>query len=211
VKYLVTGGSGFIGSYFCDLLRGRGDEVVILDLIDPPASTPHDRFVRGDVRDIAACRAAVAGADRVVHLAAAHHDFGITDETYYSVNRDGTQVLVDAMDEAGVAEICFYSTVALYGDAPPPHHEETPPQPNSPYGGSKLAGEKVLRSWTERGGSRRSLVIRPTVTFGPRNFREHVFADSADPLEEVRLRGFRIEHQIAQLHREHRGRDDVPA
>jgi len=170
VRYLITGGSGFIGSYFCDLLRGQGDEIVILDLIQPPASTPHDRFVRGDVRDIAACRAAMRGIDRVVHLAAAHHDFGISEETYYSVNRDGTQVLVDAMDEADVREMCFYSTVALYGDAPPPHHEGTVPQPNSPYGGSKLAGERVLQSWTERGGGRRGLVIRPTVTFGPRNF-----------------------------------------
>lgn len=170
MKYCVTGGSGFIGSFCCEALRARGDGIVILDLIDPPAGTPHDRFVRGDIRDAAACRSALPGCDRVLHLAAAHHDFGITEDTYYSVNERGTQVLLDAMDEAGVRDICFYSTVALYGTAPPPLHEGVEGRPNSPYGGSKLAGEKICRSWTERGGGRRCLVIRPTVTFGPRNF-----------------------------------------
>jgi nucleoside-diphosphate-sugar epimerase len=106
----------------------------------------------------------------VVHLAAAHHDFGIEEKTYYDVNEGGTKVLVDAMDAAGVRELCFYSTVAVYGDAPEPHTEETPPAPTSPYGGSKLAGEKVLEAWTNQGEGRRATIIRPTVTFGPRNF-----------------------------------------
>ena len=170
MKYCVTGGSGFIGSYVCETLRARGDEIVILDLVDPPAINVHDRFVKGDVRDPAACRAAVEGCDRIIHLAAAHHDFGIAEKTYFDVNEGAAHVLCDAADTAGVPSISFYSTVALYGDAPGRLHEETVPQPNSPYGASKLAGEKVLKAWTERGGDRTSLVIRPTVTFGPRNF-----------------------------------------
>ena len=177
MKVLVTGGSGFIGSWVCEVLRGRGDEIAILDLVDPVTEGPNaivfDRFVKGDVRDPAACRAALAvlgGCDRVIHLAAAHHDFGIADETYFDVNERGTQVLLDAMDEAGCRDVVFYSTVALYGDAPGKHEETTVPQPNSPYGASKLAGEKVLEAWTERGDGRTALVIRPTVTFGPRNF-----------------------------------------
>jgi nucleoside-diphosphate-sugar epimerase len=170
VKYCVTGGSGFIGAYFCRALREAGHEVVILDLIEPPANAPHDRFVQGDVRDPEACRAALEGCDRVVHLAAAHHDFGIADETFFEVNERGAKVLSDAMDEFGVRTICFYSTVAVYGDAPRPHEETTEPQPLSPYGASKLAAERVLEQWTERGEGRRSLVIRPTVTFGVDNF-----------------------------------------
>lgn len=170
MKYCVTGGSGFIGSYVCETLKRDGHEIVILDLVDPPATTPHDRFVRGDVRDPEAVAEALAGCDRVVHLAAAHHDFGIEEATYFSVNEEGARVLCAGMDAAGVRGCCFYSTVAMYGDAPTPHHEETPPQPNSPYGASKLAGEKVFRAWTESGEDKRCLVIRPTVTFGPRNF-----------------------------------------
>ncbi|MBT8484737.1 MAG: NAD(P)-dependent oxidoreductase [Phycisphaerae bacterium] len=170
MKYCITGGSGFIGSYFCDALAEAGHHLTILDLVEPPATTPHDRYVRGDIRDADACRAALAGCDRLLHLAAAHHDFGIAHDTYFSVNEGAAETLADILDETGVRQMCFYSTVALYGDAPRPHEETTTPQPNSPYGASKLAGEEVFRRWTERGDGRRCLVIRPTVTFGPRNF-----------------------------------------
>ena len=170
MKYCITGGSGFIGSYFCERLTADGHSISILDLIDPPTEVPHDHFVKGDVRDVDACRAALEGCDRMVHLAAAHHDFGIADQTYFDVNERGTQVLCDVMDELNIREAAFYSTVALYGGGKPPLHEGTTPDPQTPYGASKLAGEQVLQRWTEQGGGRRCLVIRPTVTFGRRNF-----------------------------------------
>ena len=170
MKVCVTGGSGFIGGYVCEALRARGDEIVILDLIDPPAVNVHDRFVKGDIRDRAACDAAFAGCDLVFHLAAAHHDFGIEERTYFDVNEGGARVMCEAMDAAGITRCVFYSTVALYGEAAEPVHEQTPPSPINPYGASKLAGEEVFRGWCDRGEGRECLVIRPTVTFGPRNF-----------------------------------------
>jgi len=170
LKICITGGSGFIGGYFCRLLSAAGHEIVVLDLIDPPATAPHARFVQGDVRDPRAVADALRGCDTLLHLAAAHHDFGIAHDTYFSVNEHGATVLCDAMDNLGVRNCCFYSTVAVYGDAPEPHHEDSPCRPNSPYGASKLAGEKIFQAWTEKGGGRRCLVIRPTVTFGPHNF-----------------------------------------
>lgn len=170
MRYSITGGSGFIGRYFCEALAAAGHAVTILDLIDPVAGAPHARFVRGDVRDPAACRDAFAGCDRVLHLAAAHHDFGIERETFFDVNEHGAGVVCAALDAAGITEVCFYSTVATYGDTPEPHHEDSPTRPVSPYGQSKLAGEDVFRKWTQKGEGRRCLVIRPTVTFGPRNF-----------------------------------------
>jgi len=170
VKILVTGGSGFIGSYFVERLAGEGHDLVILDLVPPPAWYPAHAYHRGDIRDPAAVRRAMAGCHRVVHLAAAHHDFGIEHDTYYDVNEHGSKVMCDAMDDLGVRDLTFYSTVAVYGDAPEPHHEGAPTAPNSPYGGSKLKGEAVFRAWTEQGAGRRALVIRPTVTFGVRNF-----------------------------------------
>jgi nucleoside-diphosphate-sugar epimerase len=170
MKICMTGGSGFIGTWFCNEYAKRGDEVVILDLVEPAADLPHARYVFGDVRDPEAVRDACEGCDAILHLAAAHHDFGITEATYFAVNQQGTQVLCDVMDELGIRSICFYSTVAVYGDAPPPLSEDTVPQPLSPYGKSKLAGEQVLEAWTRQGDGRRCLVIRPTVTFGPNNF-----------------------------------------
>ncbi|MBX3358601.1 MAG: NAD(P)-dependent oxidoreductase [Phycisphaeraceae bacterium] len=170
MKVLTTGGSGFIGRYFVESMLAQGDEVVILDLVRPEWDIGRAEFVAGDIRDPAAVRAAMGGCDAVLHLAAAHHDFGIEEGTYYSVNEDGARVICDEADAAGVKNICFYSTVAVFGDAPEPHHEDSPKHPVSPYGGSKLAGEAVFAEWAAKGGSRRCLVIRPTVTFGPRNF-----------------------------------------
>lgn len=166
----ITGGSGFIGTYFCNALSSAGHRITVLDLIKPAAGLPHDRFVQGDIRDPVAANEALAGCTTLINLAAAHHDFGIAHDTYFSVNELGSQVLCDAMDRLGVRDAIFYSTVAVYGTAAEPHHEHSPCNPDTPYGASKLAGEKVFQKWTQQGSDRRCLVIRPTVTFGPQNF-----------------------------------------
>jgi nucleoside-diphosphate-sugar epimerase len=170
LRICVTGGSGFIGRYLCQKLQSAGHEVSILDLIGPDWDIAGARFIRGDVRDRTAVRAALSGCEGLIHLAAAHHDFGIEYDTYFHVNRDAAEVLCQAMDEVGITRSCFYSSVAVFGTAAPPLRETTEPRPDSPYGESKLEGEAVFRRWTERGGGRRCVVIRPTVTFGPHNF-----------------------------------------
>lgn len=170
MRILITGGTGFIGRYFHELLAPQGHDLTILDLITPDWDFGRTKFVQGDVRDPKALSAGLEGQDAVLHLAAAHHDFGIEERTYFSVNEGAAKLLCDAMDERRITKAAFYSTVAVYGTAPEPHHETAPTNPASPYGKSKLAGEKVFEAWTKRGGERRCLVIRPTVTFGPRNF-----------------------------------------
>lgn len=171
MKILITGGSGFIGAYFHRDLRALGyTDLVTLDLVEPSGPAAEGAFVKGDIRDPKALDRAMAGVDLVINLAAAHHDFGIAHDTYYSVNEMGSERVCEAMDRAGITNAVFYSTVATYGTAPTPHHEDAPTAPDSPYGGSKLKGEAVFRRWVERGGGRRALVIRPTVTFGPHNF-----------------------------------------
>jgi len=168
LKVLITGGAGFIGQYFVPALSAAGHSSVSLDLeLAANRSAP---VVLGDLRDQAALEAALEGCDSVLNLAAAHHDFGITRDTFFSVNEEGARVLTAAMNARGVRELCFYSTVAVYGDAPPPYAETTVPSPTTPYGASKLAGEAVFREWSQHGEGRRVLVIRPTVTFGPGNF-----------------------------------------
>lgn len=170
MNILVTGGSGFIGRYFVESLAAAGDSVTILDLVTPEWDTGRARFVKGDIRDEALVRLVLPGHDAILHLAAAHHDFGIERETFFDVNQRGARVLCAAADAAGVTNVCFYSSVAVYGDTPEPRFEDSAKAPNSPYGESKLAGEAVFEQWTRAGGGRRCLVIRPTVTFGPRNY-----------------------------------------
>ncbi len=170
MKILITGGSGFIGSYFHRDLSALGHELVTIDLIDPSGLAAESPFVKGDIRDPKALDRAMEGVDMVVNLAAAHHDFGIEHDTYYSVNEHGSQMVCEAMDRAGVKNLVFYSTVAVYGDAQTPHEETAPTAPNSPYGGSKLKGEAVFKQWVDQGDGRNALIIRPTVTFGVNNF-----------------------------------------
>ena len=169
MNILITGGSGFIGRFFAEQLSAAGHRLVNLDLVAPDAPALFARDVRGDVRDPRAVARGVEGCDAVLHLAAAHHDFGIERDTYFAVNEGAARVLCTAMDDAGITKVCFFSSCAVYGDVPEPRHENGPTAPDSHYGASKLAGEAVFREWSGR-GDRRTLVIRPTVTFGPRNF-----------------------------------------
>ncbi len=170
MRTFITGGSGFIGSYYHDLFAASGQDHVIYDLVKPTFDLKGATYIKGDVRDAAHLTRSMAGCDRVLALAAAHHDFGIDHDTYFAVNERGTQLICDAMDTHGIRNLCFYSSCAVFGDAKPPLREDSPTAPNSPYGASKLAGEKVVKPWTDKGEGRRALVIRPTITFGPRNF-----------------------------------------
>lgn len=169
MRACITGATGFIGYQLCQRLLAAGHEVRGLDLIRPEGDQKLSDFVHGDLRDPAAVRRAIAGADAVFSLAAAHHDFGIDQKTYFDVNEAGSQVLCDELDRAGIRKVCWYSSCAVYGDCPAPRHEGATPRPSGPYGASKLAGEEVFRAWAEKGDGRSALVIRPTITFGPSN------------------------------------------
>ena len=100
MNVLVTGGSGFIGRYFHQALIAAGHKVTILDLAKPTWDAGPSRVVVGDVRDPAAVRQALTGCDAILNLAAAHHDFGIARETFFSVNEGGARVLCAAAEEA---------------------------------------------------------------------------------------------------------------
>ena len=101
-KILITGGSGFIGRYAYERLLGRHD-LTIYDLVKPTWSIAPATLVQGDIRDAALMRSSLRGHDAVLHLAAAHHDFGIADDTYYAVNAGGMETLCAAADEADLS------------------------------------------------------------------------------------------------------------
>lgn len=169
MRVCVTGATGFIGRYICDRLARDGHAVVGTDLIPPDPDQRLGEFVQADVRDPSAMRRVISGCDSIVSLAAAHHDFGIDEPTYYAVNEQASRIICDEADRAGIGRLCWYSSCAVYGSCPAPRHEGATPQPINPYGASKLAGERVFREWAARGGGRAALVMRPTITFGPGN------------------------------------------
>ncbi len=168
-KILITGGSGFIGSHFHKTLDNRN--LVNLDLLQPQfrhAAT----FVQGDIRKEEDVERALAGKNisTILSLAAKHHDFGIGHDEYFDTNEGGTEVICRAAARHNLKRIIFYSSVAVYGLKPHVSSEEMAAEPDSPYGASKLAGEKVLSRWANEDSSREVLIIRPTVVFGPNNF-----------------------------------------
>ncbi|SEE98364.1 NAD-dependent epimerase/dehydratase family protein [Ruania alba] len=170
-RVLVIGSSGFVGSHLDAAFGDLGVELVRFDL-HPDPHGQHETIV-GDVRDVEALTEAMAGCTAVLNLAAAHHDFGISTETFESVNVGGARAVCAAMEHHGITNLCFYSSVAVYGEHSEPPDETTVPTPVNDYGRTKLAAEAVYREWESTatdGAPRRALIVRPAVVFGPRNF-----------------------------------------
>ncbi|WP_276367391.1 NAD-dependent epimerase/dehydratase family protein [Chryseolinea sp. H1M3-3] len=165
---LLTGGSGFIGSHF---QRSPYEEQFInLDLNEPKFQSKA-AFSQGDIRRKEDVSKAIQSKNikSIISLAAKHHDFGIGHAEYFDTNEDGTAVICEVASENGIKEIIFFSSVAVYGIRGEVSTELTTPQPDSPYGASKLAGEKVLQKWADEAADRKVLIIRPTLVFGPNN------------------------------------------
>ena len=145
---LVTGGCGFVGANLVPRLLEHGHPVRVFDdfSIAGPDRLPAGDVdvVQGDVRDAEAVTRAAAGADAVIHLAAAGNvaDSVADPLGNFEVNARGTLHTLQAAARAGAGRFVFASTGgALIGDAPPPVDETSMPRPISPYGASKLCGE----------------------------------------------------------------------
>jgi GlcNAc-P-P-Und epimerase len=170
---LVTGNAGFIGTYLTKAFAKRGAKVSGIDLQLLRDSEDVVTQIQGNILDEAAVRKALHGADSVIHLAAAHKDFGIDKEEYYRVNVDGTKMLLQVASGMKIKKFVFFSSVAVYG-ASQPSSDDTTPNPNNDYGASKLKAEEAIRSWAQEDPSREIVILRPTVVFGPRN-RANIF------------------------------------
>lgn len=151
MKVLVTGGAGFIGSNLVKQLVSDGIDVRVLDNLmsgfrsnlDP---FPEIRFIEGDIRDDAAVAEAINGVEVVFHLAASvgnkrSIDCPIEDS---QINVIGTLRLLEAARKAKVRKVVFSSSAGIFGELRTlPIREDHPVEPDSPYGTSKLAAEKM--------------------------------------------------------------------
>ncbi len=176
MRYLVTGGAGFIGSTIVDELLRRGHQVTVLDDFSGgkeanlAAVAAKIQLVRGSICDLDTVREACVGADYVLHLAARTSvPRSVADPLETNrVNVDGTlNVLVSARD-AGVRRVVFAASSSAYGESPTlPKVESMAAQPISPYGVSKLAGEVYLQVFGRAYGLE-NVCLRYFNVFGPR-------------------------------------------
>jgi UDP-glucose 4-epimerase len=164
----VTGGAGFIGSNLVDALLARGDDVVVFDDLSFGKRADVDaraRFVERDVRD----GVDLGGVDIVFHLAA-HTDVTTSVERPVdnaSIDILGTIRVLEAARQQAI-QVVFTSTGgALYGECDGPAPEQTPREPPSPYGISKLCAEEYVAGWNRIHGSRH-VVLRLANVYGPR-------------------------------------------
>ncbi len=176
MRYLVTGGAGFIGSNIVDELVRRNHEVVVLDDLSIGAESNLEAVRKkidlrvGSITDLTTVQSAVKGADYVLHLAARTSvPRSVKDplETNH-VNIDGTLNVLVAARDAKVRRYVYAASSSAYGETPAlPKVESMQPEPISPYGVTKYAGELYAQAFGRSYGLENTSV-RYFNVFGPR-------------------------------------------
>jgi nucleoside-diphosphate-sugar epimerase len=184
MKFLVTGGAGFIGSHIVDALVGNGDKVTVLDdfssgrMENLESVINRIELIKGDIRDKDLVKKAVEGADYILHQAALRSvpKSLANPEFYNDVNINGTLNILAAARDAKVKRVVTASSSSIYGDIDKlPEREDFLPQLISPYGLTKLAGEYYSRIFSKIYGLE-TVNLRYFNVFGPRQSLENEYA-----------------------------------
>lgn len=166
-KVLVTGGSGFIGRNVVAALRAVGLPVRVVDLVPHP--DPDVEIVLGDLARAEVIDASLAGGiDAIVHLAAVTSVLRSVEQPAltYRTNVAATAALLEAAREADVRALVFASTNAVVGPMQGASITESDlPQPLTPYGATKAAGEMLMSAYTSSYGLR-CACLRLTNVYG---------------------------------------------
>jgi UDP-glucose 4-epimerase len=186
MKYIVTGGAGFIGSHIVEELAQQKHEVVILDNlfsgkvenIQRFLKKKHVTFVQGSITDLPVLKKIFEGADGIFHQGAiASVPRSIANPLATNeANVTGTLNVLIAARDCGVRKVLFASSSSVYGNTPTlPKREDMTPNPLSPYAVSKLSGEHYLKVFSEVYGFE-TLSLRYFNVFGPRQDPQSEYA-----------------------------------
>jgi dTDP-glucose 4,6-dehydratase len=191
MKILVTGGAGFIGSHYVRTMLQGGypgferAQVTVLDKLtyagnlanlEPIATSPHFRFVRGDICDAALLASVVPGHDIVINFAAdTHVDRSIASASdFVASNVGGVHRLLQACIDARVSRVVQVSTDEVYGTiARGSWTENAALEPNSPYAAAKAGGDLLARAYARTHGLNVS-ITRCCNNYGPYQYPEKV-------------------------------------
>lgn len=198
VRYLITGGAGFIGNSVVSELVHRGHDVVVLDDM---SRGRRDRLnglrceiVHGDVRDPETVTRSMQGADVVVHMA-----YMQGTQTFYSEPRAVLDValrgiinVLDGCRKTGCRDLLLVSSSEAY-ETPPvwPTPEDVPlvvpdaMNPRYSYGGGKIASELAALAWQRTGILDRLIIVRPHNIYGPDMGTHHVIPEFCQRMNEL--------------------------
>ena len=172
MRFLVTGGAGFLGTALANRLAAEGHRVHALDDLsngDPGRLDPRVEFTQGDVDNVPRLWSLLQNVDCAYHLAArvSVPQSILYPREYARVNVGGTVSLMEAMRDTGVGRVIFTSSGAVYGRQPrQPVREEDTPQPDSPYAVSKWSAEQYIRTIGELWGLE-TVALRIFNAYGP--------------------------------------------
>lgn len=199
MRYLITGGAGFIGSALTRRLDSSGHETVVLDDFSRGASRrlaglSRCQVVSGDVRDPDAVLHAAQGAESIIHLA-----YMQGTQTFYSEPRQVLDValrgivnVLEACRATGCRELLLVSSSEAY-ETPPvwPTPEDVPlvvpdaMNPRYSYGGGKIASELAALAWQRTGILDRLVIVRPHNIYGPDMGTHHVIPEFCERFNEL--------------------------
>lgn len=177
---LVTGAGGFLGYHVANYFQDLGHHVDGLDVHFPTkaadGSLPRFMVFQHDFRDWHRTEQILAGKKIIFHLASAHLQISLDEKEYWDINVHGLRTLLEKAHKAGVERFIHISSVGAYGKlSVVPASEETPCNPQSIYGETKLAGEQEVIDFCTSAGMD-YVILRPAWVYGagcPRTTKLH--------------------------------------
>ena len=199
VRYLITGGSGYIGGRLTDELSGREEtkKIIDVDLRPPPRSWPKTEFVKADIRNRKQIEELLERheIDVLMHFAFVLNP--IRDEAkMYDIDVNGTQAVLQAAANAGVKQVMVTSSVDAYGafpENPKPIAEDWPVRgvPDFSYAKDKADADRICQLWALEHPDCVMTIVRPAMVFGPnvdnyfiRSFENNPFIPLVDGVDE---------------------------
>ena len=184
MNYIITGGTGFIGTHLTNLLNEVHPEAKVwnLDIVTPGTPNPvvknykpavregeklGSTYIECDIRKpIGELPFTPTAEDVIFNFAAVHRTPGHEDIEYFETNIRGAENVCAFAEKYGIKNMVFTSSIAPYGASEQLKTEDTLPTPNTPYGISKLVAEKIHMAWQKGGEGRKLTIVRPGVVFG---------------------------------------------